>query len=484
MTAPQPPRLDAPLRRLLGVIVIGIFLSVLDMTVVNVAIDRLGVRLHSSVASTQWVITSYLLALAAAVPLTGWASRRFSARRAYLACLLVFTMGSALCGLAWSLGSLVAFRAIQGIGGGALFPIAQTIIAREAGPRRMARTLSIIGSVSVLAPVLGPIMGGFILDHFSWRWIFLVNLPIGMVGLVLAWLRLPADQAEATGGPDVVGLIAMGLGLPAFTYATAELGEGAPVASFRGGGLLVISLILIAFFIWHALRVKRPLLDLRLFANRTYATATAAMFMFSAAVFGPYLVMPLFFQQVQHASAEGAGALFAAQAIGAAASIRLGGILGHRVQAGVLASCGAVIMIAFTLVLPSFDQMTSHIEAVVVLVGRGFGIGLAMIPLIAAALSELERRQLPDGSAQSNVVQRIGSSLATTAIAVLLSNQLGSGTQASPAHVAMAYDRTLWAAVGLAVLVLPFALALLGCQRRTAARAAWELRRARTASDR
>jgi MFS family permease len=307
-------------------------------------------------------------------------------------------------------------------------------------------------------------MGGFIIDNASWRWIFLVNVPIGVLGYVLAVRRLPIDEPEEAGRLDVVGFLLMGIGLPLFTYAFAEVGEGTSFLSWRGGGLVLVSVVLMGLFVRHALRTDRPLLNLRLFSNPTYAMASAASFVLGAAVFGPYLVMPLFFQEVQHASPMVAGALFAAQGIGAGVSIRIGGVLGHRVSAGILATCGAIVMIVFTLPLVSFDQATPKIESLIVLAGRGFGIGLAMIPVMAAALASLPRAQLPDGAAQTNVLQRVGSSIATTAIAVLLGHELASHSSGA-AGLASAYQDTLWAAVGLAVLVLPFAVALLRRQR-------------------
>ncbi len=454
-------QLDPHLRQTLAIIAGGVFMSVLDMTVVNVALGSLAAHLGATVGSVQWVVTTYLLALAATIPLTGWATRRFSASRVYTAGLILFTTGSALCAAAWSLPSLCAFRAVQGVGAGVLFPVAQTILSREAGPSRMAKAMSIFGSVAVIAPILGPILGGFVVDHLSWRWIFLVNIPIGLASLALAVARLPEPTTEPVGRPDLTGLLMLGGGLPLLIYGCTELAAGASFASFRGGGLFLLGLALIAQFVFHALRVTRPLLDLKLFRNRTYWLASAALFVFSAAVFGPYLVMPLFFRQVQHASPMLAGTLFASQGIGAAAAIHAGGRLAGRLPAGLLATIGAAAATLFTIPLATFTASTSHGVAVAVLIGRGFGIGLVMIPLIAAALSELTPPQLSDGSAQNNVIQRIGSSIGTAAIAVLLSSELAGNGDHSSASVAHAYNVTLWAAVGLAAAVLPFTLALL-----------------------
>lgn len=449
-------------------------MSVLDMTVVNVALDSLTTHLHVSVASVQWVVTSYLLALAATIPVTGWLSRRFSAPRVYLAGLALFTLASGLCACAWSFGSLCAFRALQGAGAGTIFPVAQTILSRQAGPKRMGRTMSVFGSVAVVAPILGPILGGFIVEHWSWRWLFLVNVPIGVASLAIAARTLPPGQREPAGRFDLIGLLTIGTGLPMLIYGCGELGSGAPVASWRTAGLSLLGLALIGWFVLHASRAERPLLDVRLFTNRTYALASAALFVFSAAVFGPYLVVPLFFQQVQNASPMLAGSLFASQGLGASVAIFLGGRLSGQVRPGLLATVGVVVTVISSIPLALFTASTPHALAVVVLIGRGFGIGLVLIPLIVSALSELQSHQLPDGSAQNSVIQRIGSAIGTAAIAIVLSNELHGRLSNSATATARAYDATLWVAVALAATVLPLTLLLLTHQRRHASQAPLE----------
>src|SRR3954454_8908026 len=192
--------------RIAIVVILGAIMSVLDTTIVNVALDTLGKDLHAGIDQIQWVATGYLLALAAVIPVTGWAANRFGARRLYLIALVAFTAGSALCGLAWSTGSLVAFRVLQGIGGGMLMPIGQMSLVKAAGPKNMGRVMSIIGVPIVLAPVFGPTIGGLLLDHVSWQAIFLVNVPVGIVAFIAAWRLLPQDQPEDAGKLDALGL--------------------------------------------------------------------------------------------------------------------------------------------------------------------------------------------------------------------------------------------------------------------------------------
>src|ERR1700743_337698 len=199
-------------------------MSVLDTTIVNVALDTLGKDLDASVDQIQWVVTGYLLALAAVIPISGWASRRFSSRSVYIVSLVLFTAGSVLCGLAQSVESLVAFRVVQGIGGGMLVPTGQMILVKAAGPRHLPKVISAIGVPIALAPIFGPPIGGLLLEHVSWQSIFLVNLPVGIITLIAAFKMLPKDKPEGAEGIDFLGLGILSVGLVGITYGLAETG--------------------------------------------------------------------------------------------------------------------------------------------------------------------------------------------------------------------------------------------------------------------
>src|SRR3984957_9953880 len=201
-------RLDPYVWRIAIVVVLGSIMSILDTTIVNVALQTLHERLHSSLSDIQWVITGYLLSLATVIPHTGWASRRFGAKRVYLFSLLLFTAGSALCGIASSTESLIAFRVLQGVGGGLIMPVGQLILADTAGPKRMGRVMSVTGVPTMMGPILGPTIGGLILQGASWRWIFYVNVPIGILAIFLAIRILPASGKIAVPPRlDIRGLI-------------------------------------------------------------------------------------------------------------------------------------------------------------------------------------------------------------------------------------------------------------------------------------
>src|SRR5271169_4420417 len=220
----DPGRIEGRVWRIAGVVILGMIMSILDTTIVNVALRTLGGDLHSSLAQIQWVITGYLLSLAAVIPVTGWAARRFGAKRVYMTSLVLFTAGSALCAVAASTTSLVLFRVMQGAGGGMIMPVGQLIMAQVAGPKRMGRVMGIVSMPAMLAPILGPVVGGAILENFHWSWIFLVNVPIGVAAFALAWRLLPQTDSGHAGRLDVLGLVLMSGASSALVYGLSELG--------------------------------------------------------------------------------------------------------------------------------------------------------------------------------------------------------------------------------------------------------------------
>src|SRR5437588_3389391 len=224
--AHAPDKIEAHVWVVSGVVIVGMIMSILDTTIVNVALNTLGRDLHNPISQVQWVVTGYLLALAAVIPITGWAARRYGAKRVYLTSLVLFTAGSAACGLAGSLTALILFRVLQGVGGGMIMPVAQLIMAQVAGPRRMGRVMGIVSMPAMLAPILGPVIGGVILQGLHWSWIFFVNVPIGVIALALGWRLLPHTDSGAAGRLDVVGLALIPAGGAALVYGLSEIGSG------------------------------------------------------------------------------------------------------------------------------------------------------------------------------------------------------------------------------------------------------------------
>ena len=350
-------RIDPHVWRIATVVVLGSIMSILDTTIVNVALDTLGRDLHSPLASIQWVLTGYMLALAAVIPVTGWAARRFGAGNVYLISLVLFTAGSALCGFATSTDQLIVFRILQGIGGGMLLPIGQMMLAGAAGPKRMGRVMSVVAIPAMLAPIFGPTIGGLIVDNLSWRWIFFVNIPIGIAAFIAAWRMLPRGTRSPAEKLDVPGFLLLASGVPLLTYGLAEIGATGQIATPRVLVPLILGIILIGVFALYALRVPRPLLDLHLYRRATFASASVAMFCLGAALFGGMVLLPLYWQQVRFESVLDTGLLTAPMGLGMAAIMPIAGRLTDRYGGGPMALIGVIVT---TLATIPFAMIGAH----------------------------------------------------------------------------------------------------------------------------
>src|SRR5436305_399442 len=350
-------RIEPWVWRIAGIVILGSIMSILDTTIVNVALNRLGQELHTSIATIQWVVTGYLLSLAAVIPVSGWAARRFGAKQVYLASLVFFTAGSALCGVATSATGLIVFRVLQGVGGGLIMPVGQLMMATAAGPRRMGRVMSVVAVPAMLAPIFGPALGGLILDNASWRWIFFVNVPIGIVAIILALRGLPRGQKQDAGRLDVLGLVLLVTGMPLITYGLAEIGQTGGFSSAKVIGPIVGGLVLVALFIAHALRAERPLLDVHLYRRSTFASASITTFCLGAALFGAMILTPLYYQQVRHESVLDTGLLVGFQGLGAAFAMPISGRLTDRIGGGPLAVFGVLITTVTTI---PFGMIGAH----------------------------------------------------------------------------------------------------------------------------
>ena len=444
-------RIEPHVWRIASVVVLGSIMSILDTTIVNVALATLSRDLNASLSEIQWVLTGYMLSLAAVIPLTGWAARRFGPKNVYILALILFTAGSVLCGFATSATELTLFRVLQGLGGGMLLPVGQMMMASAAGPQRMGRVMSIVAIPAMLAPILGPVLGGVIVDNASWRWIFFVNLPVGILALVLALRFLPQGERAPAHRLDVVGFALMSLGLPLLTYGLAEIGATGHFLIPRVLVPLIAGLALVATFIVHALRTRFPLLDLRLYRRATFASASTTMFFLGAAVFGGTILLPLYLQEVRGESVLDTGLLTAPLGLGMVLVLPIIGRLTDRYGGGPLALFGIVVTTLATVPFGLVDAHTSLWSLSIAMVFRGIGVGFAFMPAMTAAFASLDRSELPDATPQMNVLQRVGGSIGTAVLAVVLQRTLAGTT--SPAH---AYGVAFWWSVGLtAVAIVP-----------------------------
>jgi EmrB/QacA subfamily drug resistance transporter len=471
-TPSRAVKIEPHIWRLASVVIVGAIMSVLDTTIVNVALERLSVDLHTTIASIQWVSTAYLLALGAVIPLTGWMARRIGTKPLFVLSLVLFTGGSVLCGLAWSTGSLVGFRVLQGLGGGMLMPTGQMILARAAGPQRMGRVMSVVGVPIVLAPVIGPALGGLIVDDLSWRWIFFVNVPIGAVAVLLALRLLPPVVREDAGPIDWLGFALLGTGMPALTYGLAEVGNGASITEPRVVAALLGGALLAGLFARHALRARKPLLDVRLFSNPAFSASALTTFVLGAALFGAMILLPLYYQTVRGESAVVTGLLLAPQGFGVGLAMPLAGRLTDRVGGGIVSVAGLLLTIAGTVPFVFVGDTTSYWGISAALLVRGFGVGIAIMPAMSAAFAVLRPEQVTDASPQLNVLQRVGGSIGTAVFAVVLARGLRAATSPTAHAIVGAYQSTYWWVTGVTAVALIPALLLARVEHR--ARAAGE----------
>ena len=277
----HPDKLDAAVLKVAGVVVLGMIMAVLDITVVNVArphfqTDLSGGPTPLPYSTVAWTVTAYTLALATVIPLTGWAADRFGTKRLYLTAIVFFVSGSVLCAFSPSIEMLIGARVVQGLGGGMLMPLGMTIMTRAAGPKRIGRLMSVLGIPMLIGPIGGPILGGWLIDNAdwlgrpSWSWIFLINLPIGLVALTYASIVLPKDTPKATESFDVVGLLLMSPGLALFLYGVSSIPEEETFLATEVAVPMAVGALLIGAFGRWSLRPEHPLLDLRLLANRQF----------------------------------------------------------------------------------------------------------------------------------------------------------------------------------------------------------------------
>jgi EmrB/QacA subfamily drug resistance transporter len=421
-------KLDKRVMVVAGVVVLGAVMSILDITVVAVAQRTFQDIFGKTQAQVAWTATGYTLALATVIPLTGWAADRFGTKRLYMLAIVLFTAGSALCSTATSLEMLVTFRVLQGLGGGMLMPLGMTILTRAAGPERLGRVMAILGVPMLLGPIFGPILGGWLIDIASWHWIFLINVPIGIIATVYAWRVLDRDEVHPSESFDFVGMLLLSPGLALFLYGVSSI----PAAKQEHGTMFtktvvissVVGIALVVAFVAWALRKHNihPLVQLRLFTNRYMTVAVVTMTLFAMAFFGASLLFTLYFQQVRGESPLSSGWLVAPQGFGAMATMPIAGFLADKIGPGKVVLTGLVLDTVGMALLIGVDDKTSYTYIITAFVIMGLGMGSTMMPVFTAALASLKDHDIARGSTLMNITQQIAISMGTALFSVLLTN--------------------------------------------------------------
>ncbi|GAA4226558.1 MDR family MFS transporter [Actinomadura meridiana] len=464
--APDPDRVDPAVWRTAFTIIVGTLAVVFDTTIISVAIDDLAHQLDAPLSTIQWVSTGYLLAMFVTIPLAGWAQSRLGGKHLWIASLGMFLLGSVLCSVAWDVTSLIAFRVVQGIGGGIIMPLTITLVMQAAKGRNIGKVMATITLPAALGPILGPVLGGIILHVADWRWLFLVNIPFCVIGGWLAQRNLASDRPAADAPRarlDVVGLLLLSPGVAAIIYGLAQV-EGS--AGFTSGAVLVPFLgglaLVGGFAAWALPRAAGALVDLRLLRHRALASGTVLGFLSGVTLYGGMLLLPLYFQQARGEDPLTTGLLLIPQGVGLLLSRPLAGRYIDLVGSRRVALIGFTVVAAATVPFAFVTPDTTDAALMVALLFLGAGLGTARIALTSAAYVGLEHREIPHASILTRVAQQIGGSVGTAVLAVIVQHTASSAR--TPAALANGFGDAFWWSTAFAAAAIPLCLLLPGRQ--------------------
>jgi EmrB/QacA subfamily drug resistance transporter len=451
-------KLPPQVRNALLALIVGGIAAILDSTMVTLALHMLVVELHSTDGTIQWVTTGYLLAMAVAIPITGWAESRWGGKRVWMAALVLFVLGSVLSALAWSDTSLIGFRVLQGFAAGLIFPLMQTLGVTAAGGHASSRLIATVSLPLALGPILGPVIGGVILNWLSWRWLFLVNAPVIALGLLLAWRLLPADRPDPQAGRarlDVIGLVLLAPALAAILLGLSNLSEDGRIDH---AGVLVPLVagvaLLVAFCAWAlAPGNRRPIVDIRLLGLRSLAAASTVLFTAGAAIYAAMFLLPLYYQQLHGETVLHAGLLLIPQGVGSLAARLVVSSLIARLGARLVTIVSFLLAAAATVPFAFAGPHTNLWPLGAVLLIRGFGIGAVLVPPMSVAYQDVPMVGVPHATMNTRITQQVGASLGTAIVAVALQTRLAHGANS-------AFQGAFWWAIGITIAALIPALAL------------------------
>ena len=411
------------------VFVFGLFMDLLDMTIVNVALPRiredLALNPGEGASTIQWVVTGYLLSLAVFIPVSGWAGDRFGTKRIFMIALFLFTSASLLCGLAWNIESLIAFRVLQGVGGGILTPVGTAMLFRAFPPEERAKGAAILMIPMVVAPASGPILGGYLVDYHDWRWIFFINIPVGILGLMFAGLYLKEERQANTGRLDVPGFVLAAAGLAAVMYALAQAG----INGFGDPQVLTIGALglgILALFAYQELRTREPMIDMRLFRNRLFTTMNIAQIVGYSGMMGGLFLLPLLLQEEMGLSAFDSGLTTFPQAIGVVSMVQIAGRIYNGIGPRRMMMAGMFGSALTTLTFLLVDLETSQWWIRLIMLCRGWSFALVLIPIQTATYTTIRPHEMGRASAIFNANRQVAASFGVALLATVLTTRLSA----------------------------------------------------------
>jgi EmrB/QacA subfamily drug resistance transporter len=409
-----------------SVVILGVFMSILDQTIVNIAIPRLQTAFGADIHSVQWVLTAYILTQGIATPASAFFADRLGIKRFYIISLAAFTAGSALCGLAWSLPVLIFFRILQGAGGAALFPLSITILFQEFPPQERGMAMGVFGVPALLAPAIGPTLGGYLVTFAGWQLIFYINVPIGIAAVILSFIFLRNANPNRNARFDVPGFLLAALSLGSILYALSSASTDGWTSSVVMGCLFIGFLALVSFITYEIMLANRggqPLLDLRLFANRAFSTGMIANIFVVFSLFGGLFLLPIYLQNIRQLSAFQTGLILLPQALASMVATLVGGRLVDRIGVRAVMIPGLLLLGIGNYELSIITLYSPYWWIQAVLIIRGLALGLTVQPLTVASFAEIRPRLLGQASSLSTVVRAVASSLGIAVLATLVQTQ-------------------------------------------------------------
>ena len=406
-----------------AVFVFGLFMDLIDMTIVNVALPTFVKDFDASTTTVEWVVTGYLLSLGVFIPVSGWAGDRFGTKRTFMFALLMFTLASLLCSLAWNIHALIAFRVLQGVGGGMLTPVGTAMLFRAFPPAERALAAALLAIPTTVAPATGPVLGGYLVEFQSWHWIFIINIPVGLAGLLFAGLLLREERQPNPGRLDVPGFFLSAMGLASLLYALAEAGSrGFDDTRVLAAGLP--GLALIAAFCLVELRTAEPLIDVRLLRDSLFRAANTIQFAGFAGYAGTLFLLPLLLQAEMGFSPLDSGLITFPQAIGVAIMVLPVNRLYKRVGPRRLVMIGTAVGTLSTLAFLLVDLNTSRSWIQLIMLVRGFAFAFALVPIQAVAFATISSENTGRASAIFNAGRQVAASFGVALLGTVLTNRL------------------------------------------------------------
>ena len=420
------PRLDIPDEKYrwwaLGVTIIGGFMSILDTSIVNIALPKMMAVFSVDSDDAQWILTAYMLTMGVLQPITGYFCDVFGTRRMYLLSLAAFTVGSALCGIAWSNGSMIFFRILQAVGGGLIIPVTMTIVYQNFHAKERNMALGIWGISAMVAPAIGPTLSGYLTEYWDWRLIFTVNIPVGIIGYVLAALVLKESVLHHDRKFDFGGFVSSALGLFCLLLALSKGVEEGWTSAY------ILTLLYVAFasltmFVFIEIYHEDPIIDLKLFLDRNFSLSCIVTFLGCVGLFGGIFLIPLFMENLRDYSAMQTGIMMLPAALASGLTMPVAAKLADRFGAKPVVVTGVFLLAASCYPFASLDMDTTYATIETVMIVRGLGLGLFMMPVTVLGMNTVPMAKISRAASLNNTIRQVSGSLGISLLSTVLQNR-------------------------------------------------------------